>query len=98
MRIAVGADHAGYALKEVIARDLDVHGHVVIDKGTFNEDPVDYPDFAVAVARRVATGSSRTRRSSTTPRMGWTCSTTAWAVASCSGGCALKGTPATSSS
>ena len=58
MRIAIGADHAGFALKEIIARDLDVHGHVVIDKGTFNEEPVDYPDFAEAVGRSVASAEA----------------------------------------
>ncbi|TAK58374.1 MAG: RpiB/LacA/LacB family sugar-phosphate isomerase, partial [Dehalococcoidia bacterium] len=58
MRIAIGADHAGFALKEIIARDLDVHGHMVIDKGTFNEDPVDYPDFAEAVGRSVASAEA----------------------------------------
>ena len=56
MRIVVGADHAGFALKEMIARDLDVHGHVVIDKGTFSEDPVDYPDYAEAVGREISEG------------------------------------------
>jgi len=58
MRVAVGADHAGFALKEIIVRDLEVHGHVVIDKGTSSEAPVDYPDFAEAVARAVAAGEA----------------------------------------
>jgi RpiB/LacA/LacB family sugar-phosphate isomerase len=58
MRVAVGADHAGFALKEIIVQDLEVHGHVVIDKGTASEAPVDYPDFAEAVARAVAAGEA----------------------------------------
>jgi ribose 5-phosphate isomerase B len=58
MRVAVGADHAGFALKEIIVQDLEVHGHVVIDKGTASAAPVDYPDFAEAVARAVAAGEA----------------------------------------
>jgi len=58
MRIAIGADHAGFVLKELIARDLEVHGHLVVDKGTFNEEPVDYPDFAEAVAQSVASAEA----------------------------------------
>ena len=58
MRIAIGADHAGFALKEIIARDLEVKGHVVIDKGTSSEVPVDYPDFAEAVGRSVASAEA----------------------------------------
>ncbi len=58
MRVAIGADHAGFVLKEIIARDLEVKGHVVIDKGTSSEEPVDYPDFAEAVARSVASAEA----------------------------------------
>jgi ribose 5-phosphate isomerase B len=54
--IAIGADHGGYRLKERLAFRLREAGHVVVDCGTDSTDPVDYPDFAVAVARRVATG------------------------------------------
>jgi len=50
MRIVVGADHAGYELKQVIAAYLRHLGHEVIDKGTHSDDPVDYPDYAEAVA------------------------------------------------
>jgi ribose 5-phosphate isomerase B len=56
MRIVVGADHAGFMLKQEIARDLREQGHDVIDVGTDSTDPVDYPDFAVAVANAVLDG------------------------------------------
>lgn len=58
MRIVVGADHAGFMLKQEIARDLREQGHDVIDVGTDSTDPVDYPDFAVAVANAVLDGEA----------------------------------------
>jgi RpiB/LacA/LacB family sugar-phosphate isomerase len=58
MRIVVGADHAGFMLKQEIARDLREQGHDVIDVGTDSTDPVDYPDFAVAVANAVLDGQA----------------------------------------
>jgi ribose 5-phosphate isomerase B len=54
VKIAVGSDHAGFELKETIARRLAELGHEVIDCGTHSADSVDYPDYAIAVARRVA--------------------------------------------
>jgi ribose 5-phosphate isomerase B len=56
MRIALGADHAGYDLKQHIASMLAESGVTVIDLGTHSADPVDYPDFAAAVARAVTDG------------------------------------------
>lgn len=56
MRIAVGADHAGFQLKQRIAAALLESGHDVIDLGTQSEAPVDYPDFAEAVAKNILTG------------------------------------------
>ena len=56
MRIAVGSDHAGYPLKEHIATWLAETGHAVYDLGTHSEDPVDYPDYAAAVAQAVLDG------------------------------------------
>ncbi|MDW8075803.1 MAG: ribose 5-phosphate isomerase B [Bacteroidota bacterium] len=55
-RIAIGADHAGYGAKRALAEHLCKAGHYVHDLGTFSEEAVDYPDFAVAVARCVASG------------------------------------------
>jgi ribose 5-phosphate isomerase B len=54
MRVAIGADHAGYALKESLSRTIAAAGHAVLDMGTHDEGPVDYPDYAAAVARAVA--------------------------------------------
>jgi RpiB/LacA/LacB family sugar-phosphate isomerase len=57
MRIAIGADHAGFALKELLRRELERLGHQVDDLGTRSaEPPVDYPDVCFAVAERVADG------------------------------------------
>ncbi len=56
MRIAVGADHAGFALKEQVAADLSRAGHDVIDLGTHSTAPVDYPDAAEAVGNAVREG------------------------------------------
>lgn len=56
LRVALGADHGGFALKQRLSAalsDLDVD---VLDLGTHSKDPVDYPDVAVAVAERVARG------------------------------------------
>ncbi|HHS97101.1 MAG TPA: ribose 5-phosphate isomerase B [Chloroflexi bacterium] len=56
MRIAVGADHGGYSLKEAVVRYLIAEGHQVEDVGTHDETSTDYPDYAVQVARAVAEG------------------------------------------
>jgi ribose 5-phosphate isomerase B len=56
MRIAVAADHAGFPLKAGVVRQLTELGHFVEDLGTDSTGPVDYPDFARAVAVAVASG------------------------------------------
>ena len=56
MRIALGADHAGYALKEHLSSWLAESGHAVYDLGTHTTDPVDYPDYAASVAKAVLDG------------------------------------------
>lgn len=53
MMIALGADHAGYELKEVIKAHLQEKGIEIEDLGTYNTDSVDYPDYAYAVAQEV---------------------------------------------
>jgi ribose 5-phosphate isomerase B len=53
VRIAVGADHAGYPLKGDVARHLASRGHEVIDLGTSSSEPVDYPPLCAAVGRAV---------------------------------------------
>lgn len=57
-RIAIGADHGGYGLKERLGFRLKEQGLTVIDRGTDSNDAVDYPDFAVAVASTVAAGDA----------------------------------------
>lgn len=44
-RVALGTDHAGYRLKEIIKKHLTAQGIDVVDEGTFSEEPVDYPEF-----------------------------------------------------
>ncbi|CAN5194692.1 ribose 5-phosphate isomerase B [soil metagenome] len=56
MRIAIGADHAGYELKTHLVRTLGEWGHEVVDMGTDSEERVDYPPIMAAVGRAVAAG------------------------------------------
>jgi ribose 5-phosphate isomerase B len=56
VRIAIGADHAGFALKEHLKQTLARLGHTVNDHGTDGEASVDYPPICLAVAREVAAG------------------------------------------
>jgi ribose 5-phosphate isomerase B len=59
MKIALGADHAGYELKELLVATLKEWGHEVIDLGTNDaQTSVDYPDFGSAVGRSVASGEA----------------------------------------
>ena len=58
MRIAIGADHAGFALKQHVLGTLRRLGHEVDDVGTHSEEPVDYPDICARVARAVARGAA----------------------------------------
>ena len=54
LRIAIGADHGGFDLKERVRNYLADQGHAVADLGTNSTDSVDYPDFARKVAERVS--------------------------------------------
>jgi len=58
MRIAVGSDHAGFALKREVVPLLEAAGHEVVDVGTDSEESADYPPFAAAAARQVAEGAA----------------------------------------
>lgn len=58
MRIAVGADHAGYELKSAVAPLLERDGHELIDVGTDSTESVDYPDYACEAARLVSEGEA----------------------------------------
>ncbi len=59
MRIAVGADHAGFPLKDQVLELLEKEGHSVVDLGTHNTEPVDYPDYAKAVGESVVKGETQ---------------------------------------
>ena len=58
MRVALAADHAGYELKTRLLAELAQAGHEVVDLGTGSPAPVDYPDFAFAVADMVRGGEA----------------------------------------
>ena len=57
MRIAIGSDHAGFALKELLRRELsDELGDDVTDFGTDSEERIDYPDIAIPLSQSIARG------------------------------------------
>jgi ribose 5-phosphate isomerase B len=58
MRIAIGADHAGFPLKEHLVATLTKLGHHVDDRGTYTDAPTDYPPICADVARRVVGGQA----------------------------------------
>ena len=58
MKIALSADHAGYALKDELVRWLSDQGHEVTDLGTNSADSVDYPDYGARLARAIASGKA----------------------------------------
>lgn len=58
MRVAIGADHAGFSYKELLREELEDVGHHVLDCGTDSATSADYPDFAAAVAERVRDGEA----------------------------------------
>jgi len=59
MKVALAADHAGFELKQLLLDHVRSLGHEVEDAGTHSADPVDYPDFAEAVASKLAAGADR---------------------------------------
>lgn len=56
--IAMGADHAGYLLKQCLIDNLANVGYTIVDFGTYSAESVDYPDFAAAAAQAVADGKA----------------------------------------
>ena len=56
MKIALGGDHAGFAVKKELLNQLAADGFKVIDFGTHSEESVDYPDFAARVGKAVSSG------------------------------------------
>lgn len=57
MKIAIGSDHAGYELKQMIHKYIANLGHEVLDLGAFNTEPSDYSDFALVVGKAVSSGN-----------------------------------------
>jgi ribose 5-phosphate isomerase B len=58
IRVAIGADHAGFQLKQVISEHLRSAGHAVTDVGTTSDEPVDYPDYAEALSKVILDGEA----------------------------------------
>jgi ribose 5-phosphate isomerase B len=56
MRVAIGSDHAGFVLKTQLAAYLEELQQQLVDVGTYNAEPVDYPDFSEAVGKAVLDG------------------------------------------
>ncbi|HUI11241.1 MAG TPA: RpiB/LacA/LacB family sugar-phosphate isomerase [Bacteroidota bacterium] len=53
MTVALAADHAGYDMKQLLAAALSGDGHTIIDLGTNSREPVDYPDYALAIGAAI---------------------------------------------
>ena len=58
MRLVIGSDHAGWPLKQTVITHIRSLGHEVIDVGSHDEKPVDFPDIARAVAKKVTSGEA----------------------------------------
>ncbi len=58
MKIAIGCDHAGFAMKDQVREILTELGHEVTDFGTYSTESVDYPDFGLKVAQAVSRGAA----------------------------------------
>ena len=58
MKISIGADHAGFSVKEKIREYLESKGYRILDKGAYSEESVDYPEFGHAVGNSVKDGES----------------------------------------
>jgi RpiB/LacA/LacB family sugar-phosphate isomerase len=56
MRIVIGSDHAGFELKKIVSRLLEEENLEVIDVGSYNTDPVDYPDYSEAIGLAIREG------------------------------------------
>ena len=58
MRVAIGCDHAGFIIKDIVIKAIKEAGHEPIDFGTTNSDRVDYPDYAEKVGRAIINGQA----------------------------------------
>ena len=59
MIIALGVDHGGFPLKKTVSETIKAANHEVLDLGTFDETPVDYPDYAKSVAEAMVNGQAQ---------------------------------------
>ncbi len=59
MKLALGCDHAGFAIKDLVVKTAKDSGWEIIDEGTFSKDSVDYPDFAQKVALDIQSGKAQ---------------------------------------
>lgn len=59
MRVAIGSDHAGFELKELLKKYVQSLGHEVEDVGTHSTEAVDYPDYALALGKAVLAGANK---------------------------------------
>lgn len=57
-QVPIGSDHAGYAMKEQLKRELERLGYEPVDLGASSEEPSDYPEFAHELARRISAGEA----------------------------------------
>ncbi|RJQ40080.1 MAG: ribose 5-phosphate isomerase B [Anaerolineaceae bacterium] len=58
MKVVIGSDHAGFALKNIVIELIRNSGYEVMDVGTYTADPVDYPDFAYKVGKAIQDGKA----------------------------------------
>ena len=58
MRVVIGSDHAGWSLKNAVVEHVRSLGHEVIDVGSFDDKPVDFPDIARALTQKVKSGEA----------------------------------------
>jgi ribose 5-phosphate isomerase B len=58
MKVAVGCDHAGFPLKDVLVESVRAMGHEVVDVGTYGTEPVDFPDFTKKVGAAIQSGET----------------------------------------
>ncbi len=59
MTVVIGSDHAGFPLKESIITGVRAAGYEVLDVGSFDDQPVDFPDIAAQVTRKIVSGSAQ---------------------------------------
>lgn len=58
MKVAIGADHGGYPVKDTVIKVVKAAGHTVLDLGTYDTQPVDFPDYALSVGRAIQRGEA----------------------------------------